>query len=428
MPVRNFLVIILAAVISLVCYEKASHNHYAATLALAMETIEDNYFEKVDRRELFENAMRGMVLELGDEYSAYISPRDYLQFQQSIQQEFVGIGIWVDGPPRTEQITVISPVFGTPAYEAGMRAGDQILAIDGQSVDGLTLQDAIERIKGPRGSQVLLSVLHEGEEDPVKMKVTRDRIRTRSVRGDTRKEGGLWNYFLKSHPDIGYVRIDTFGEHTVEELRETMEFKDHPIKALIIDLRGNAGGLLTAAVDTCDMFLDSGLIVSTRGRSGRDQESYVAVKGTVVDKNIPVVILIDRFSASASEIVASCMKDRGRAVLVGQRTWGKGTVQNVIPLEGGRSALKLTTASYWRPNGKNIHRGQDAEDEDDWGVRPSEGMDVELDLEKYKEVINNRRQRDVLESDIPTEAESFVDPQLQRAIEVIEKQLGRGEA
>ena len=114
MPVRNFLVIILAAVISLVCYEKASHNHYAATLALAMETIEDNYFEKVDRRELFENAMRGMVLELGDEYSAYISPRDYLQFQQSIQQEFVGIGIWVDGPPRTEQITVISPDCGGP--------------------------------------------------------------------------------------------------------------------------------------------------------------------------------------------------------------------------------------------------------------------------------------------------------------------------
>ncbi len=424
MPLRNLVAIMLAAVLSLACYEKASRNRYAAVVASAMQTIEDNYFEEVEPRELFERAMEGMVSGL-DEYSDYIPPKLYLQFQQSIEQEFVGIGIVVDGPPNIERITVVSPVYDSPAYRAGVRAGDVILRIDGESTEGRILTDCVDAIKGLQGTTVELLVQHMGDEDPVSLKIRRDVIRTRSVLGDTRGEAGRWNYYLQQHPDIGYVRITTFGEHTIEELEEVLRFEDHPVKSLILDLRGNAGGLLSAAVDTCDMFLDEGVIVSTRGRGGSEQRTFSARSGVIVDRRLPVVVLVDRFSASASEIVAACLQDYGRAKVVGQRTWGKGTVQNIIPLESGRSALKLTTASYWRPSGKNIHRGREDTEQHDWGVRPDEGLQVMLTDEQYRDLFEQRRQRDILFNggDPVDDPPPIDDEQLNRAIEAVRQQI-----
>ncbi len=426
MPTRNALIIGIASILSVVCYEKATHNRYARLLAHAMQVVEDNYVEEVDAPQLFENAMTGMVGQL-DQYSSYIPPKQLQLFQQNLDQEFVGIGIVVEGPPQTDHLTVVSPVYGSPAYDAGLRAGDVILEIDGQSAKAWTLEEAVERIKGPRGTTVTLVTRHAESDESRTTVVQRDLIHTKSVLGDTRANGGSWNYFLQDDPRIGYVRLTTFGERTAEELQEVLAFSQHPVEGLILDLRGNAGGLLSAAVSICDMFIETGTIVSIRGRRKKDQEVYTASpSNTVFDSSIPMVVLVDRYSASASEIVAACLKDHGRAAIVGHRTWGKGTVQNIIMMEQRTSAIKLTTASYWRPSGKNIHRRRNATEQDDWGVRPSKELDVELTPEQYREVFKQRRERDVLHTpdDAGQEAIPAInDPQRNRAVEYLQSRI-----
>ncbi|MFW6172011.1 MAG: S41 family peptidase [Planctomycetota bacterium] len=428
MPIRNLLVIFVTAVVSLICYDKATHQRYLSTMSHAMELIERNYVEEVEPRELFENAMRGMVSGL-DEYSNYIDSRHVEEFDQQIDQEFVGIGIVMEGPPQSEQLKVVSPVYDSPAYRAGIRAGDVILKIDGEPTAGLPLTEAVRKIKGRQNSGVELVIRRPGEEKTVTVNVTRDLVRTNSVLGDTLLENGQWNYFLEDNPRIGFIRVTTFGERSASEMAQVLPFEEHSIDALILDVRGNIGGLLRAAVDVSDMFIDEGLIVRIRGRGVREDKVYRASADTIFDPSIPLVVLVDRYSASASEILAACLKDHGRAVVVGERTWGKGTVQSIIPLEGGDSALKLTTASYWRPSGKNIHRGRDATEEEDWGVRPTEGLKVTLTEEQYQQLYQQRREEDVLrDKDAPasqddSDEEFIQDLQLKKAVDYVEKLL-----
>ena len=426
MPIRNAVIIGVALITSLVCYHKATHSRYADQFVLAMQLVEDNYVEPVKAEQLFENAMMGMVGNL-DEYSAYISPQQFQLFSQNIDQQFVGIGIIVQGPPQTNQLTVVTPVYDSPAYRAGLRAGDVILEIDGQRAEMWSVDQAVERIKGPQGTTVTLTIQHEGTDQRSTVVVARDLIQTRSVLGDTRADHGKWNYYLEEDPTIGYIRITTFGERTSEEMKDVLRFRGHPIKALILDLRGNPGGLLSAAVEVSDMFINQGVIVSIRGRRKEDRETYSASpKNTIFDPAIPMVVLVDGYSASASEIVSACLKDHGRAAIVGQRTWGKGTVQNVIMMEHGKAALKLTTASYWRPNGKNIHRRRGASEADDWGVRPSAGLEVVLTAEQYRKVLEQRRDRDILREGTeqpphgPPAASVIEDPQRKRAVEYLQ--------
>jgi len=273
---------------------------------------------------------------------------------------------------------------------------------------------------------------HVGDEEPFEVDVTRAIIPIESVLGDRRGEDGIWDFSLEEDPRITYVYMTAFGEHTADELTETL--KDRKVEALILDLRDNAGGLLPAAVDTCDLFVDDGVIVSTRERGGTMRRPPAkATSKTIIDRDVPMVVLTNGFSASASEILAACLQDHGRAKIIGQRTWGKGTVQNVIEVEGGRAALKLTTANYWRPSGKNIHRGKDARDEDDWGVRPDEGFEVVLTDEEADQVRKQRQKRDAFldreweEDAVDPEKENadepFFDPQLRKAIEYLEEQL-----
>lgn len=429
MPIRNAVIIGVALITSLVCYHKATHSRYADQFVFAMQLVEDNYVEPVKAAQLFENAMMGMVGNL-DEYSAYISPQQFQLFSQNIDQQFVGIGIIVQGPPQTNQLTVVTPVYDSPAYRAGLRAGDVILEIDGQRTEMWSVDQAVERIKGPQGTTVTLTVRHEGTDQRSTVVVARDLIQTRSVLGDTRADHGKWNYYLEEDPSIGYVRITTFGERTSEEMKDVLRFRGHPIKALILDLRGNPGGLLSAAVEVSDMFINQGVIVSIRGRRKEDRETYSASpKNTIFDPAIPMVVLVDGYSASASEIVSACLRDHGRAAIVGQRTWGKGTVQNVIMMEHGKAALKLTTASYWRPNGKNIHRRRGASEADDWGVRPTEGLEVVLTAEQYRKVLEQRRDRDILREGTekpphgPPAAPDVEDPQLKRAVEYLQSKI-----
>ena len=428
MPLRNLTILLMTALVSLLCYTEAGRNRYASILSESIDKIASYYVEPVDARKLFEGGMNGMLTDL-DPYSGYIGPEEFSEFQVDIQQEFGGIGVEVG--LENERLTVLSPVPGTPAYEAGLRSGDTILAIDGQDTEGFSLEDAVELMRGPRGTTILVKVLHTGTEAPKEYPIVRERIRIESIRGERRSDDSQWIFQIEDDPRIGYIRLTGFGEHTAEDFKRSVDEIQDEIEGLIIDLRGNAGGLLTSAIDICDMFIDEGeVIVSTRGRDPAQERVFVAEEPPIVDPDLPVVVMVDPLSASASEILAACLQDYGRATIVGERSWGKGTVQNVIEIEGGRSAIRLTTQTYWRPNGKNIHRHVDATEEDEWGVKPLAENEVDLTNEEREKVYRFRRLQEtsgrtdgeeMTEEQI--EFEGFVDPQLQRAIEILKKEM-----
>lgn len=446
MPARNLTILILTTAVSMLCYHAAARSHYGGLLAGAIGEISKTFVRPVDDRELFEGAMQGMVRRL-DPYSDYVSPEELQEFQEDLNQNFGGIGIQVELNRTTNRLTVLSPLPDTPAFAAGMRAGDQILEIEGQSTEGFQIRDAVDLMRGEPGTSLTISVLHLGETEPVEMTMKRAIIPVASVLGDVRNSDGTWQYTLEDEPRIGFIRLATFGEKTATELRETLVAIQSDIDGLILDVRGNGGGLLTAAIEVCDLFIDSGKIVSIRGRKQRNWRDYSAKRSATVLRELPMVVLVDGYSASASEITAGCMQDHDRAIVVGTRTWGKGTVQNVVPFEGGRSALKLTVATYWRPSGQNIHRHIEATDEDPWGVTPNAGYAVETDDETLRKIVFLRRKRDRVKIDDTklnrgneraTDAENeqtaeegaagglqipdltgFEDPQVKRAVEAI---------
>ncbi|HJN08384.1 MAG TPA: S41 family peptidase [Pirellulaceae bacterium] len=444
MPLRNLTVIFVTAVFSLICYQKAEHNRHASSVAEAMQLIEDFYVEEVDSRELFENAMTGMVKGL-DQYSTYIGPEPFKQMEEDLDQEFGGIGIEIAKKDDDSPLIVLSPLIHTPAFRAGIRAGDTIWEISGVPTVGMSRPDSVKRMRGRPGETIELSVKHAGDEKPVAMTLQREIILIQSIKGDVRRADGSWDFHLAKNPRIGYLRLNRFGKHTVDELNAVLTdvTMSPPLEAIILDLRDNAGGLLSAAVETCDAFVAKGRIVSTRGRDGSIRSNYSATPTTIVDAKVPIAVLVNGFSASASEIVAACMQDHGRAIVVGERTWGKGTVQNILELEGGRSALKLTTASYWRPSGENIHRRRDVGEDEPWGVKPNRGYSVSLNDEEIRRVVWDREKRDLFPGLIeanpeilntlrerfesPDAAElsdePYDDPQLQRAIEYVEEKL-----
>ncbi|MEN6451356.1 MAG: S41 family peptidase, partial [Thermoguttaceae bacterium] len=363
-------------------------------LADTIDQVERNYVTEVNRRELIEAAIRGVLAKL-DPYSNYIGPDDIQRFRAEIESEFGGIGIQIatdDG-----QLRVLSPIYGTPAYRAGLVAGDRIIEIDGRATDSLAVDDAVRMLKGQEGTSVTLTVIHPGKQAKEKVTLKREKIHVETVLGDRRKPDGQWDYMLDPKLRIGYVRVTAFSRDTAERLRHVLgDLKGQKLRGLILDLRFNPGGLLTAAVDTSGLFISEGRIVSTEGRNS-PARVWNAKKGETFE-GFPMVILVNRFSASASEIVAACLQDHKRAVIVGERTWGKGSVQNLIGLEEGRSALKLTTASYRRPSGKNIHRFPDAKETDEWGVTPDAHYKIDLGDDELLALIESRRQRDVLQS------------------------------
>ncbi|MEM6776992.1 MAG: S41 family peptidase [Planctomycetota bacterium] len=384
---RNFTVILLATVVATLCHLLHQRTRVAIVVGQAMEMIDQFYVEPVDTRDLLVGAMKGMTDQL-DRNSEFIAPRDYSSFQDSIDQEFAGIGIYIsggttddpDGPP----VRVVTPLVGSPALEAGLMPGDEFVVIDGEDVSAMGQVDVSQRLRGPIGTTVSVTIRRLDQDDrpdQASMSVRRDTIQLESVIGDHRDEANRWVYRIESHPEIAYVRMTSFGDKTVSELRGVLGRLDNQFAALILDLRGNGGGLLSAAVDVSDMFLASGKIVSTKVRGGRLEEEAKATPTTLVEVDKPMAVLIDGLSASASEIVSAALQDHGRAHIVGQRSYGKGTVQSILPLEYGRSALRLTVAKFYRPNDHPIHRSPDATDEDEWGVTPDDGLSVERDEE-----------------------------------------------
>ena len=306
------------------------------------ERIRAQYVEEVDEAELIEAAIEGMLTSL-DPHSSYIPPEDAEDMAVQIRGEFGGLGIEVT--QEEGFVKVVSPIDGSPAYEAGIEAGDFITHVDGESVLGLTLSEAVDIMRGPVGSEIVITVVRDGEEDPFDITIVRDTIKLTAVR--TRTEG-----------ESVILRITTFNEQTFPNLEEGLEEAVEEaggidnINGIVLDLRNNPGGLLTQAIKVSDAFLDKGEIVSTRGRNPQDGDRYNATPGDLAEGK-PIVVLINGGSASASEIVAGALQDHRRAIVIGTKSFGKGSVQTVMPLRSdGR--MRLTTARYYTPSGRSI--------------------------------------------------------------------------
>tara|TARA_B100000809_G_scaffold165454_1_gene162720 strand:+ start:4169 stop:5662 length:1494 start_codon:yes stop_codon:yes gene_type:complete len=404
---------------------------YFELLQLFVDTVDQidrNYVNDVSRRELMEAAIEGMIKKL-DQYSNYIPPPDMERFRSNVENEFGGIGIRISS--ENDKITVISPLYGTPAYKGGILAGDQITRIDGESIEQFSLEDTVKKLKGPLGSEVTLTVVHPRDGKERTITVKRELVRVETVLGARRNADDSWNYYSDEDRKVGFIQVTGFSRHTLSELRRVMAtLKENDLQALVLDLRFNPGGLLSSAIAISDLFISTGRIVSTEGRNSPRNEWNAHKSGSY--EGFPMVVLVNRYSASASEIVSACLQDHQRALIIGERTWGKGSVQNIIELEGGKSALKLTTAGYHRPNGKNIHRFPDATPEDEWGVKPNDGYDVRFSLKELQGLGAYRRQVDILRKDNPLPegeaAPSFDDRQLNKAMEFLLAQLDKAEA
>lgn len=420
MPPRNLHIIIVACLIATICFSTAQRVRKAVVIGDAIELIERYYVDPVESAALVEAAMTGMTSEL-DQHSEFIPADLYSAFNDMLHQEFAGVGILVEQPEADQPVRVITPLVGSPALTAGVMPGDEILKVAGQDVSRLPIREVSNRLRGPAGSEVVITVRREVEGVPQEreIRLRRETISLESVVGAYRGEDNQWQFRLREHPQVAYIRITSFGDKTAGELRQVLTDLDNDFEALILDVRANAGGLLLSAVEVCDDFLEGGRIVTIKKRGGEVENEFDATPGTLVDPQIPMTVLIDGNSASASEIVAACLQDHGRATIVGSRSFGKGTVQNLLPLEFGRSALKLTTARYYRPNGRNIHRIDNAPEEEEWGVVPDQGFDVRISEEGYRKLVQHWQQVSYPISSNKDVEEETLDPQLQAAIELL---------
>ncbi len=403
MPRQNLYSIVMVGAVSLLCWQvsqgarpKDEVTELYGVFVDAVEQVQQNYVRPVTRRELMESALRGMLSDL-DPHSTYINTSQWKAFKKQIEGKFGGVGMTVELDDESKRLKVVAPMVGTPAYSAGVMAGDIILDIDGKSTEGLTIDKAVDALQGQPGTPVKLNVLHEDQEKAEVLTVTRAIIEVPSVMGDRRKPNDEWDFMLDKEKKIGYIRITNFIQDTTDHVKDALdELKKDGMKGLIVDLRDDPGGLLSAAVEIADLFVEEGKIVSTRGRNTAEKTFEARKEGTYT--GFPMAVLINHNSASASEILAACLQDKDRAVVIGERSYGKGSVQNILDLEDGNSVLKLTVATYWRPSGKNIHRFKDAKDTDEWGVSPNPGLGVKLTREEYHDWFLARRDRDFLSS------------------------------
>lgn len=384
----------------------------------ALELIKRNYVENPDTRELIFGALKGMVSSL-DPHSSFMPPKAYKEMDMDIRGEFQGVGIQIG--MKNSQLTVIAPIEGTPADRAGIAAGDKIIKIDDEWTKDMTIEDAVDKMRGPKGTSVRLMILREGWDKPKEFTIVRDVIKVQSV-----KARMLDN-------EIGYIKIIQFQAQTADELEAALKrLEAKGVKKLVIDLRNDPGGLLESSVEVSSMFLPKNkLVVYIQGRNASDRKDFLST-GPDSYRQYPMVVLVNAGSASASEIVAGAMQDSKRAVIVGTQTFGKGSVQTVFPLEGG-AGLRLTTAKYYTPSGRSIQNvgiTPDIEVKLPEVKEPKEGESVhvlvrEKDLERHlkNETIKDDKKKKAQPSEdfmmevVPKEDKD--DLQLQKAIELL---------
>lgn len=354
-----------------------------------IDQVEANYVKPISKKELIEAAIRGVLNKL-DPYSNYIPNEGVEDFRADLENRFGGLGVHTT--KQRDKLVVVSPMADSPAYRAGLRPDDVIKAINGVSTKDLSLDESSDKLKGPVGSRVTLTIERKkkGTFDVV---LTRDLINIPTVGGCSRNADDSWNYWIDVRNKIAYIRISSFSQKTTDELETVLKkLSDDGMRGLLLDLRFNPGGSLGAAIEVCDMFVDEGAIVSVKGRV-TDEKTWFACKGKTLTR-VPMAVLINGYSASAAEIVSACLQDSKRAKIVGERSFGKGSVQNVIDMDGG--ALKLTTSGYFRPSGHNIHREANFTEEDEWGVTPDQGMTVKLNQYQKEQILWRYQFLDVL--------------------------------
>jgi len=406
MPKRNLawmLVILLIAMLFWLLPESlarmdALRRAFAPLLAVRAQ-IDKYYVEDVDDEQLLRGAIHGMLLRL-DPFSSYIWPEQYPEFKKRMNGKFGGIGIElgvIDGV-----LTVISPIEDTPAFHGGVLAGDQILEIDGEPTDNLSIDEAVARLTGKPGTPVSIRVRHRDTGLVERIDLHRAMINIISVKGWRRTNRARWDFLIDPLDKIGYVRISAFQEDTPHRLDAAVRgLLQQGMAGLILDLRFNPGGLLESAVATADRFLSSGIIVTTRSnREPPDAGVHVTANPENTYPRFPLVILVNGTTASGGEIVAGCLQDHRRAVIVGSRTFGKGSVQNVIEMPDHRGALKLTTAYYYLPSGRRIHRTKQNQNTREWGVIPD--ALVKLTETEMSRILAARREADIIRLVRPT--------------------------
>lgn len=346
------------------------------------------FVEPIDDTRLVDGAIRGMMLQL-DPYSGYVAPDELASFKRRSAGDYDGVGLELG--VRDGKITVIAPVEDSPASKAGLLAGDRLHAIDGRDTKGMSVFEAEDRLVGDRGSEVTLVVGRGLRDDPIVFHVIRGPVSIRSVRGFSRRDDGTWDYRVAPYPDLGYIRVSNFKENTLRELDEAIaELGRAEVSGIMLDLRFNPGGLMDVAIEMVDRFLDEGLILSTVTRRRVVHEYRAHPGGRQWDGSL--VVLVNGGSASSSEIVAGSLQDHRRALLIGERTFGKGSVQHLMFLSEHEAAIKLTVAYYRLPSGRIIHRTTRNQMRENWGVRPD--VEVVLSTDEVQAVQASRRSLD----------------------------------
>lgn len=413
---KLFLLIILISVFSasVALYMKdgiaGPENPYADLKIFTdvMTLIQRNYVEPVETKTLIYGAIKGMLESL-DPHSTFLTPEMFKEMQTETKGSFEGIGIEIT--IKDGILTVVAPIEDTPAFKAGIKAGDQIIRIGEEHTKNMSLHDAVKRLRGPKGTEVKIWIMRKGWSEPREFTIVRDVIKTKSIK---------WKMI---EPGYGYIRITQFQERTDEDLKNALMQlnKNGTLKGLILDMRNNPGGLLDQAVRVADVFLEDGLIVSIKGRAEGQKKDFYAKKDGM-EPHYPIVVLVNNGSASASEIVAGALQDHHRALIMGLETFGKGSVQTLIPLEDG-SGIKLTTALYYTPGGRSIQAKGIIPD-----IRvPEEGVSVhppkkqkpirEEDLERHLKPESEEKSKNE-GSEIQEQSEK-PDIQLERAIEIL---------
>jgi C-terminal peptidase prc len=390
-------------------------------------------------------SLQRMLFRL-DPHSTYFDKDTVERFKQDTQGEFTGIGAQVGKEAGRDLLKIITPIKGSPAYKKGLQAGDLITSIireednDGNKINppevtstkGMKVEEAVKKILGKPGTKVKLAIERDGK--PMDVEIERGKVEVETVIGARRKDDDSWDFYIDPTYQIAYIHLTQFSRNTFRDLFNAMKDLDKKgVKGVVLDLRFNPGGLLDSAVKISEMFMGDGLIVNIKPRIG-EQEPYYSQPKDPQSKNLmdrgvlnpPMAVLINGHSASASEIVSACLQDHGRAVVIGERSYGKGSVQNIQTFDGGE--MKLTIATYWRPSGKNIHRGSTGgKDEDEWGVLPSKGFEVKQTPRERGELEEAMRDREVIarkDKSAPNEAKTeFKDRQLEKALEYLREQI-----
>jgi len=402
---------------------------FVRTLVDIHRQVSGNWVEPVSRDKLREGAIEGLLGQL-DPFSVYIPPEQQEDFDRMLDGSFKGVGIQLN-QLQNGQVEVVTPIEGSPAFKAGVKAGDIIIKVNNEGIEGLRLPDVIKKVAGKIGTEVSLTVRHVGGEE-VTLKMLRDEIVVPTIKGFARKLDDNWDWYVSENPKIAYLRITQFTPETFDRFKDvlvgtpgmpgkprTVGLMDDGMKGLILDLRFNPGGRLDQAIAMIDLLIDHGVIVSTKGRNRPENVVMARKEGTL--PNFPMIVLVNEHSASASEIVAGSLMDNKRALVMGTRSYGKGSVQELIPLDGKSGELKLTVAYYYLPSGRLVHRKKDATD---WGVQPQ--IIVPMDASAEEAALRRRMEqeqyrRPVVKSQTQptTEPAAAVDTQLQRAVDTM---------